>query len=343
LLERVRTRLRVMHRSLRTEEAYVSWIRRFILFFDKRHPDAMGAEEVQSFLNHLATRESVSASTQNQALAALVFLYREVLRRESLELDALVRAQRPRRVPTVLTPLEVDRLLQELEGSPRLVAGLLYGAGLRLLEALRLRVKDLDFERHELIVRDGKGRKDRVTTLPQSLEPALLEHLREVKRIHLRDVNAGFGAVFLPDALARKYRSAARSWSWQYVFPAPRRAMDPREGVERRHHLNESSIQRRVKEAVSRAGIHKTATCHTLRHSFATHVLAAGYDIRTVQELLGHHDVKTTMIYTHVLNRGGRGVRSPLDLSRSVLESQVGSDPVFPSRPGTPKRDRTRS
>lgn len=278
-----------------------------------RHPAEMGGPEVARFLSYLASERGVAASTQNQALNALVFLYRHVLEQPLGEMEGIVRAKRPTRLPTVLTRAEANVVLDQLGGTERLVASLLYGSGLRLLESLRLRVKDVDFTMNQLIVRDGKGRKDRATMLPDRLHASLRSHLRNVRRFHEDDLQAGFGAVYLPDALARKYPNAARSWVWQYVFPAPKRSRDPRSGEVRRHHASESSVQKAVAGAVRRSGISKLASCHTFRHSFATHLLEAGYDIRTVQELLGHSDVRTTMIYTHVLNRGGRGVRSPLD------------------------------
>ena len=313
LLEQVRQRLRVKHYSLRTEQAYVGWIRRFILANGKRHPRDMGGPEVGRFLTDLATRGNVAAGTQNQALAALLFLYREVLGLELPWMDDVVRARRPRRVPVVLSRDEVRRLLAQLEGRDWLMAGLLYGAGLRLMECLRLRVKDVDFERREITVRDGKGGKDRHVPLPQALSDALGHQMSAARLLHAADLDAGCGEVHLPHALARKYPNAAREWGWQYVFPATHRSRDPLDGKVRRHHLDESVLQRAVKNAVRRAGIAKPATCHTLRHSFATHLIEDGYDIRTVQELLGHKDVSTTQIYTHVLNRGGRGVFSPLD------------------------------
>jgi integron integrase len=291
----------------------VQWIRRFILFHGKRHPRELGPDAITQFLNDLAVRKGVAASTQNQALNALVFLYRRVLDRDVPELDALVRARRPARLPVVLSQAEVRALLSRLDGVPRLVAGLLYGSGLRLLEALTLRIKDLDFEAREIRVRQAKGRRDRVTTLPESLIPSLQRHLEQVRELHARDLAIGFGEIELPDALARKYPRASREWGWQWVFPARSRYVDPRTGSERRHHLHETAVQRAVARAVRLAGIVKPASCHTLRHSFATHLLARGYDIRTVQELLGHRDVKTTMVYTHVLNKSGLGVRSPLD------------------------------
>jgi len=312
LLDQVRDAIRLKHYSYRTEQAYVGWIKRYIYFHDVRHPSEMGAPEVEAFLTHLAVKEHVAASTQNQALSALLFLYREVLHRELGPVDAL-RAKRPKRLPTVLTKDETLRLIGCLSGTHQLMAKLIYGSGVRLMECLRLRVKDLEFERRALIVRDGKGAQDRVTVLPDSLVPLLQEHLQRVKALHEQDLAQGYGAVYLPDALARKYPNADREWGWQYVFPASSLSQDPRSGVTRRHHLHESSLQKAIKEAARLAGIVKPVGPHTLRHCFATHLLEAHYDIRTVQELLGHKDVKTTMIYTHVLNRGGLAVRSPLD------------------------------
>jgi integron integrase len=313
LLDRVRAALRTRHYSLRTEESYVAWVKRFVVFHGKRHPDAMGEREINAFLSSLATDGRVAASTQNQALSALLFLYRHVLEKPFPEMTALVRARRPARLPVVLTRDEVRRVLARLGGEPRLVATLLYGSGLRLMEALRLRVKDLDLSRNEILVRDGKGQKDRVTMLPAALKPDLAAYLRTVRARHDTELARGGGDVHLPDALRIKYPGAAKSWAWQYVFPADRESADPRSGEIRRHHLPETAVQRAVKRAVADAGVAKLASCHTLRHSFATHLLESGYDIRTIQELLGHRDVATTMIYTHVLNTGGRGVRSPLD------------------------------
>jgi integron integrase len=313
LLDRLRAALRARHYSLRTEQSYVQWVKRFIFFHGKRHPDELGEPEINAFLSSLATDGKVAASTQNQALSALLFLYRHVLEKPFPEMPSLVRARRPARLPVVLTREEVRRVLAHLGGEARLVATLLYGSGLRLTEALRLRVKDLDLSRNEILVRDGKGQKDRVTMLPAAIKPGLAAHLEAVRVQHGRDLALGGGDVQLPDALRVKYGAAAKSWPWQYVFPAFRESTDPRGGEVRRHHLPETHVQRAVKKAVERAGVTKHASSHTLRHSFATHLLEAGYDIRAIQELLGHRDVATTMIYTHVLNSGGRGVRSPLD------------------------------
>jgi integron integrase len=313
LLEQVRDAVRRRHYSLRTEETYVHWIKRFIYFSGKRHPAGLGAAEVTAFLNHLARERDVAAATQNQALSALLFLYKEVLLQPLPWLDELERARRPARLPTVLSVHEVQKLLSCMHGTKWLMAGLLYGAGLRLRECLKLRVKDVDFEYRQILVRDGKGAKDRVTMLPAALLEPLKSHLAEVRRLHDRDVAEGCGEVELPHALARKYPQVARDWSWKFVFPSFKRSSDPRTGAVRRHHLYENFVIRAVKEAARAAGIAKHVSCHTLRHSFATHLLESGYDIRTVQELLGHQDVSTTMIYTHVLNKGGRGVQSPMD------------------------------
>jgi len=313
LLDQVRGKIRLKHYSIRTEQAYVDWIKRFVLHFDKRHPLEMGAREVEAFLTHLAVKGRVAASTQNQAKSALLFLYREVLERDMPWLDDVERAKTPKRLPVVLTQEETQAVLSRLKGTHWLVAGLLYGSGLRIMEALRLRVKDLEFTRGEILVREGKGFKDRVTMLPAMLVEPLRAHLKQVRALHEQDVAEGYGEVYLPYALDRKYPSAGREWGWQYVFPSKNRSVDPRSGVVRRHHVQDQAIQRAIRQAVRDAGIIKPATPHTLRHSFATHLLTSGYDIRTVQELLGHKDVATTMIYTHVLNKGGRGVTSPLD------------------------------
>ncbi|AVZ79472.1 integron integrase [Zoogloeaceae bacteirum Par-f-2] len=313
LLDRVRERLRFKHYSIRTEHQYVQWVRRFILFHGKRHPAEMGAKEVEAFLTHLAVQGQVAAATQNQALSALLFLYREVLGQDLPWLDQVVRAKRPARLPVVLSRQEVGRVLEHMDGVYGLMARLLYGTGMRLMECVRLRVKDVDFERGEILVRDGKGAKDRVTMLPLSLVPLLQAHLQKRRRVYELDREQGMATVYLPDALERKYPNAAAEWGWQYIFVAGSYSVDPRSGQKRRHHLDEKLLQRAMKRAVQAAGIAKLATPHTLRHSFATHLLESGYDIRTVQELLGHKDVATTMIYTHVLNKGGRGVVSPLD------------------------------
>ena len=312
LLDRVRETLRVKHYSIRTEQAYLSWIRRYILFHDKRHPRTMGTPEIETFLTHLAVHDNVAASTQNQALCALLFLYNEVLGQEIDSVDA-IRAKKPKRLPVVLSWEEVEKVITAMTGTNQLVARLLYGSGLRLSECLRLRVKDVDFAYQQIVIRDGKGGKDRITVLPARLLEPLKDHLQRVAMIHRQDLDSGYGAVYMPYALEVKYPSANREWCWQYVFPAVHLSTDPRSGARRRHHLGESGPQRAVRKAARLAGIDKHVTCHTFRHSFATHLLESGYDIRTVQELLGHKDVKTTMIYTHVLNRGGLAVRSPLD------------------------------
>jgi integron integrase len=315
LLDRVRDKIRVKHYSIRTEQAYLQWIRRFILFHGKRHPQDMGATEVEAFLSHLAVAGKVSASTQNQAKAALLFLYQAVLEVDLPWLTDIVSAKLPQRLPVVLTRAEVDAILAHIEGTSGLILKLVYGTGMRIMECLRLRVKDIDFGSCEITIREGKGFKDRVTMLPKLLVDPLQEHLMRVRQLHESDLRAGLGEVFMPFALARKYPNAGRSWIWQYVFPSSKISKDPRSSRISRHHADEQAIQRCMREAVRRANIHKHATPHTLRHSFATHLLQGGYDIRTIQELLGHKDVSTTMIYTHVLNKGGRAVVSPLDAS----------------------------
>jgi integron integrase len=313
LLDLLRERIRLRHYSIRTETQYIHWAKRFILFHGKRHPAGMGAPEVEAFLTHLAVEGHVAASTQNQALSALLFLYREVLGQDLPWMQDMVRAKRPARLPVVLTPGEVAAVLERMQGTHALMARLLYGSGMRLMEAVRLRIKDVDFERTELLVRDGKGGKDRVTMLPRKLVEPLRAHWVWRRRLYEDDRSKGMAAVFLPDALERKYPLAAQEWGWQYAFPSGSYSVDPRSGVQRRHHVDEKGLQRAMKQAVQAAGLAKPATPHTLRHSFATHLLQNGYDIRTVQELLGHADVATTMIYTHVLNKGGKGVFSPLD------------------------------
>jgi len=313
LLDQVRNMIRLKHYSIRTEEAYVKWIKRYILFHNKKHPAQMSEKEISAFLTHLAVHKNVSASTQNQALNAILFLYKEILQKEPAEIINVVRAKRKTRLPVVFTKAEVNAVLDNLQGTYKIIAGLMYGSGLRLLECLRLRIKDIDFSMNQVVVRDGKGGNDRITVLSMSLKRHLNVHLKKVKALHEEDLHEGFGEVYLPYALKEKYPNAAKLWGWQYVFPSIRRSIDPRSGRQRRHHASPTSVQKAVKTAVKQAGIHKAGSCHSLRHSFATHLLENGYDIRTVQDLLGHKDVRTTMIYTHVLNRGGKGVKSPLD------------------------------
>lgn len=324
LLDQVRTRIRAKNFSMRTEQAYTFWVKRFIYYHQKRHPADMGPTEIQDFLNYLATDRNVAASTQNQALAALLFLYREVLQIDLPDVDSFTRAKRPERVPVVFTADEVQRMLARLEGSPWLVASLLYGAGLRLTEGLRLRVKDVDFGFRQIIVRDGKGHKDRVTMLPGPLAEPLRQQVARVRSIHSDDLARGLGEANLPYALKRKYPNAGRELAWQFLFPSGSISKDPRSEFVGRHHLDETIIQKAVKVALRHAEINKPAGPHTLRHSFATHLLQGGYDIRTVQALLGHRDVKTTMIYTHALQQGGFAVRSPLEaIERPALHTVV--------------------
>jgi integron integrase len=313
LLDQVRDKLRVKHYSIRTEQVYSDWIKRYILFHGKRHPNELGAQDIEAFLTHLAVAGRVAAATQNQAKSAILFLYREVLDIQLPWLDNVTQAKAPKRLPVVLTVSEVQSLLSRLKGTHALIASLLYGGGMRLMEAVRLRVKDVDFARHEILVREGKGFKDRVTMLPEAVVAPLKAHLVKVKALQEEDLAQGGGEVYLPFALDKKYPNAGREWGWQYVFPSKNLSVDPRSGKTRRHHVDEKGVQRAVKQAVRDAELVKPATPHTFRHSFATHLLQSGYDIRTVQELLGHSDVSTTMIYTHVLNKGGKGVVSPLD------------------------------
>ncbi|MFZ2956325.1 MAG: integron integrase [Candidatus Ozemobacteraceae bacterium] len=313
LLDQVRDVLRAKHYSFRTEEAYVGWITRFIIFHKKKHPGKMGTMEIEKFLTHLAVHGKVAASTQNQALAAILFLYKDVLKTELPRIDGIVRAKAPKRLPVVFSKAEAKAVIKNLSGTYLLMANLLYGSGLRLMECLRLRIKDVDFSQNQIIVRDGKGQKDRITVFPSSLRIMLKEHLCRVEELHKTDIKYGFGNVYLPFALDRKYPGAPTEFAWQYVFPAANRSIDPRSGIERRHHASPESLQKAVKTAIRKAGINKLASCHTFRHSFATHLLEAGYDIRTIQELLGHADVSTTMIYTHVLSRPGIAIKSPAD------------------------------
>ncbi len=313
LLDQVRDCIRIKHYSIRTEQAYVSWIKRFVLFHNKKHPKEMGKQEIEAFLTYLAKNRNVASSTQNQAFNALLFLYNQVLKIPLDEKINAVRAKKPRRLPTVMTSEESLAVLNALSGTNQLMAKLLYGCGLRLMECLRLRVKDIDFGMNQIMVRDGKGKIDRVTILPDSVKQDLQMHLKHVKTIHENDLSQGYGRVYLPYALTRKYPNANQEWGWQYIFPSKSLSKDPRSNEIRRHHVHENSLQKAVKKAVRLTRINKPVSCHTLRHSFATHLLEDGYDIRTVQELLGHKDVSTTMIYTHVLNKGGKAVRSPID------------------------------
>jgi len=313
LLDRVTSIMILKYMSPRTIESYRLWIKRYILFHNKRHPSTMGEEEIRAFLTHLAERENVAASTQNVAFNAILFLYRNVLQKDLGDIGSFLRAHRPHHLPVVFTHEEACAVLNQLHGANKLRASLLYGSGLRLFECIKLRVQDVDFGMNQIIVRNGKGEKDRVTMLPGSLVPALRDQLEKIRLVHEADIAAGYGEVSLPYALDRKYVNAANTWSWQYVFPGSQRSRDPDSGRIKRHHVDESSVQRAVKKGIVRARIHKHGSCHTFRHTFATHLLETGYDIRTVQELLGHKDVRTTMIYTHVINKGGLGVRSPLD------------------------------
>ena len=315
LLDQVRQVARLKHLSIHTENSYTHYIRQYILFHGKRHPREMGISEIRAYLSHLAVEGHVAASTQNVARCALLFLYKQVLHIDLPHLDQIEPAKRPARIPLVFSRQEIKSLFRYLEGTPLLLASLLYGSGLRLIECLRLRVKDIDFDYQQIIVRDGKGRKDRVTMLPTSLNESLKLQLERVKLLHNQDIAQGFGAVYLPDALERKYPNANRELGWQYLFPAAKLSVDPRSNQTRRHHLGEKVLQRAIKNAIHQAGLNKNGSCHTLRHSFATHLLEEGYDIRTIQELLGHEDVRTTMIYTHVLNRGGKGIKSPLEFA----------------------------
>ncbi len=313
LLNQLTDVIRARHYSIRTEQAYVRWVKNFILFHNKKHPADMGEKEISEYLTFLAVKSHVAASTQNQALSAILFLYKHILKREMSWLDDVIKAKKPKKLPLVFTKEEAKKVLLQLEGAKWIMANLLYGSGLRLMECIRLRTKDIDINYKQITVRDGKGQNDRVTMLPQRLIEPLQRHLEKVEDLHNKDKSEGFSEVYLPYALARKYPNAAREFCWQYVFPASKLSVDPRSGKTRRHHVDESVLQNAVKQAIRASGINKPGSCHTLRHSFATHLLENGYDIRTVQELLGHKDVRTTMIYTHVLNRGPLSVRSPID------------------------------
>lgn len=311
LVDQVRLQIRTRHYSIKTEETYINWIKRYVFFHNKKHPNQMGEKEINQFLSFLAVKKQVSASTQNQALCALLFLYRHVLQKSLGDFGHVIRAKRTRKIPVVFSRDEVKKIMANLSGRNRLMAMLLYGSGLRIMECLRLRVKDIDFDYKQIIVRDGKGEKDRVTMLVTSIVESLQNHLKRVKNVHKNDLHSGHGKVNLPYALERKYPNANKEWGWQYVFPSSKLASDPRDGIIRRHHLSESALQRVVKAAIKKVGITKPASCHTFRHSFATHLLEDGYDIRTIQELLGHKNLDTTMIYTHVLNKGALSVKSP--------------------------------
>lgn len=339
ILDQVRAAIRRRHLRPSTEESYVSWIKRFIRFHKLRHPKDLGAPEIEAFLSFLAVSLKVSASTQNQALSALLFLYRSVLEMEERpDLDAIVHAKRLQRLPTVMSPVEVMLVLNEMRGKAALVAQLLYGAGLRLLEGLSLRVKDVDFSNHQLMVRNGKGGKDRRALLPERLAPVLARHLIQVRKQHKADLRKGAGWVELPDALDRKFPDAGRAWMWQWVFPATRTYLHPETGERRRHHLHETVVQRAVTQAARAAGLHKRVTCHTFRHSFATHLLEAGHDVRTLQELLGHTSLNTTMIYTHVLKRGPGGVQSPLDRLADPDPPKQSPPPTPAQKPKPPRK-----
>lgn len=313
LLDQVRQKIRLKHYSIRTEEAYVGWIRRFILFHNKKHPKDMGQKEIEAFLTYLALEGKVAASTQNQAFSALLFLYEKVLELDVFKKIDAYRAKRPERLPTVLTFEETMEIIDAMSGVFQLIVKVLYGCGLRGIECVRLRVKDVDFKMNQIIVRNGKGQKDRITMFPDEVKTALHNHLVYVKKIHEKDLREGYGSVYLPNALSRKYKNAEKEWGWQYVFQSKKLSEDPRSGKTRRHHIHIASLNQNIRNATRIANITKSISSHTFRHSFATHLLEDGYDIRTIQELLGHKDVSTTMIYTHVLNKGGRAVRSPLD------------------------------
>ncbi|MBC8525556.1 MAG: integron integrase [Candidatus Cloacimonetes bacterium] len=313
LLEQVKELMKMKHYSIRTEKSYTYWMKKFYFFHNKKHPKEMGEKEITEYLSYLANVENVAASTQNQALNALIFLYKEVLHRDDLQIENFVRAKIPERTPIVLSKDEVSKVLSNMKGIYWLIGNLLYGSGLRLMEALRLRVKDIDFAYQEILIMDAKGSKDRRTMVPEKLVKPLKRQIKKIKILHQEDLEDGAGNVYLPNAIAKKYPNAAKQFNWQYVFPATRRVFDKKNQKCYRHHLHESAVQRAVKQAVRKSNISKNAGCHTLRHSFATHLLENGYDIRTVQELLGHKDIRTTMIYTHVLNKGGLGVKSPLD------------------------------
>ena len=314
LLDQLRQLIRTKHLSIRTEKTYVQWVKRYILYHNKTHPAKLGSHHINQYLTYLAVKKNVAASTQNQALNAIVFMYKHLLRQNVNQIGDYVRAKRSQKIPVVLSKDETQLLFKHLSGVYKLIAGLLFGSGLRIMECMRLRIKDVDFKYRCITVRDGKGQKDRVTILPDKIVPRLKLQIEKAKIIHQQDVNDGHGAVYLPFAIERKYKNAAKDWRWQYVFPAPQLSIDPRTGIKRRHHLSENRMQKEMHTAVLKSGLSKPASCHTLRHSFATELLASGYDIRTVQELLGHKNLNTTMIYTHIIKKGGHGVKSPLDI-----------------------------
>jgi len=322
LLDQLRDEIRVRHYSIRTEHTYADWVYRYVMFHGKRHPNEMGAVEINQFLSHLASDLNVAASTQGQALSAIVFLYKNVLKRDPGDFSDIVRAKRPKKLPVVLSLDETARLLANMKGVQRIMAELMYATGMRIIELVRLRVKDIDFERSQITIREGKGKKDRTAPLPPELVTDLRKQLKRVKELHEKDLAEGYGTVYLPHALARKYPNAAKEWCWQYVFPSRKRSVDPRSGVTQRHHVYESVMQKAIKDATRKAGIPKMVHAHSLRHSFATHLLEEGHDIRTVQELLGHKDVRTTQIYTHVTHAGPQAIRTPLTRARAQQRRQ---------------------
>ncbi|MFC1498880.1 integron integrase [Verrucomicrobiota bacterium] len=318
LLDLIRREIRLRHYSIRTEHSYIDWVKRFVRYHEMKHPENMGAEEVKDFLSHLAVDGNVAASTQNQALNAIVFMYKHVLERDLEEMKPFIRAKKPKRLPVVLSMDETSLILGKFQGTSRIMIEMLYATGMRIIEVIRLRVKDIDFQRNMIIIRDAKGQKDRTAILPPELVSDLSAHLKRVHKLHLKDLADGYGTVYLPGALAKKYPNTNKEWCWKYVFPSKKLSIDPRSGIKRRHHIYESTLQKLIKQAVREAGVNKPVHSHTFRHSFATHVLEAGYDLRTVQELLGHNDIRTTEIYTHVLQSGPSSVTSPLKRAKEL-------------------------